>query len=463
MAEGACFRHSAEVCYFHLRQVSWLEGWQSLADRFTFPSIMLSGLTKRIPCSTVAGPRRYFTGFPFQALRPPEIRFTLYHNVRNAMPAIAHAEELLVGPEFHLVRNGRFLVMELLTPHRTLSTSSRNGGQSETLRFLVNHQSCEGTDHKERHTHISELGPEAYHDAACLEINLDPNAVAMMGTAANMNYAAVVQHSDAPLMVTAVVTAGVHGNAACAGDPAAWKETEKGWQKIAEPGGTINTMLLLNHSVTAGALARSVVTMTEAKSAALQRLAVRSLYSREFATGTGTDQYCVAAPLTNKPPLTSTSPHAKLGELIGTAVRDATMEALRWQNGLEPSTTRFLFHALNRFGIQEKTFLADIAPRLTERELDLLKKNFNSVVYEPKVAAAAFSIASVLDRIRYGTLPASAARDVFRQHAATLAASLSAKTDRWQEFFAQLSGADPENPAPALLHAIALGWSLKWR
>ena len=37
--------------------------------------------------------------------------------------------------------------------------------------------------------------------------------------------------------------------------------------------------------------------MTEGKSAALQRLAVPSCYSPDLATGTGTDQYCVAAPV----------------------------------------------------------------------------------------------------------------------------------------------------------------------
>ncbi len=36
-----------------------------------------------------------------------------------------------------------------------------------------------------------------------------------------------------------MVTAGVQGNAACAGDPAAWREGEQGWEKI---GGTINTI-----------------------------------------------------------------------------------------------------------------------------------------------------------------------------------------------------------------------------
>ena len=61
--------------------------------------------------------------------------------------------------------------------------------------------------------------------------------------------------------------------------------------------GTINTMLLINRPLTPAALARAVVTMTEGKSAALQRLAVPSKLHVDLATGTGTDQSCVAAPL----------------------------------------------------------------------------------------------------------------------------------------------------------------------
>jgi len=372
-------------------------------------------------------------------------------------------EELLATPEFRLSRNGRFLVAELLRPHRVISTSVCNGGQSEQVKYLVNHQSCEGTDHSERHDLISGLGQEAYHKVMCEEIGLEWRAVAGLGTAANMNYAAVMQRSDGPVTATAVVTAGVHGNAACAGDTASWRETEKGWEKVASVPGTINTILLVNHPLTEGALARAVITMTEAKSSALQRLAVRSLYSQDFATGTGTDQYCVAAPLEGGKPLTSTSPHAKLGELIGSAVRDATLEALRWQNGLETSSTRLIFHALGRYGITEASLLRDIAPILTERELELLKKNLNSVVYEPKVSAAAYAMAAVLDRIRCGTFPAALAREIFRQYAATMATSLTAEPDRWLQFYERLAGCDPENPAGAVVSAIAMGWSEKWR
>jgi adenosylcobinamide amidohydrolase len=378
------------------------------------------------------------------------------------MAIAPNLEELLVTPEYRLVRAGRFLVTELLTPHRVLSSSARNGGQTERVRYLVNHQSCEGADHRERHAQITGRGAENYHDSACAEIGLDPSEVAMMGTAANMNYAAVVQRNDGALLVTAVVTAGVHGNAACAGDPTTWRETDKGWEKIALVGGTINTELLINHSLTEAALARAVVTMTEAKTAALRELAVGSLYSKNLATGTGTDQFCIAAPLDAGKPLTSTSPHVKLGELIGIAVKDATLEALRWQNGLEPSTTRSLFHALGRYGVNEASFTASLAELLSGREMELLKKNFNSVIYEPKVAGVAFAIAAVLDRIRFGTLPASSARDIFRQQAATLASNLAAKPDRWTDFYAALAEADPDQPARGVAAAIALGWSSKW-
>jgi hypothetical protein len=41
-------------------------------------------------------------------------------------------------------RFGRFVVAELLVAHRVLSTSSVAGGQTESVRYLVNHQICEG-------------------------------------------------------------------------------------------------------------------------------------------------------------------------------------------------------------------------------------------------------------------------------------------------------------------------------
>ena len=85
---------------------------------------------------------------------------------------------------------------------------------------------------------------------------------------------------------------------------------------------------------------------TEAKSAALAELAVSSKSSSFLATGTGTDQIIIASPIaTQTPPLPSASGHLKLGELVGSAVRVALLEALSWQNRLQPSSAADLIYA----------------------------------------------------------------------------------------------------------------------
>jgi adenosylcobinamide amidohydrolase len=360
-------------------------------------------------------------------------------------------------------RSGRFVVAELLEPHRTITTSVKNGGQSEGVRYLVNHQSCEGAGHEARFHVITGLGQEAYHDHVCEELALLSSETAVMGTAANMNYVAISTEVDADVEISAVVTAGVQTNAVCAGDPAAWRETPEGLSKVAAIAGTINTMLIVSRAMVPPALARAIVTMTEGKSAALQRLAAPSCYSSDLATGTGTDQFCIAAPLAGDRPLTSASPHMKVGELIGLTVRRATGEALRWQNGLEASLTRGLFHSLGRYGLKESTFFDDIAPFLDGGDLELLKKNTKAAFFEPLVGAAGHALATVLDRVRHGTIPDSTARDAMIQQAATIAACLAARPDAWPTFRQQLHAAEGDDPKTLVLAAIALGWKAKWR
>jgi adenosylcobinamide amidohydrolase len=374
-----------------------------------------------------------------------------------------HWEVLSTTPSASIRRAGRFVVVDLQVPHRVLSTSVRNGGQTEHLRHLVNHQSCEGTGHEARARVIVEQGHDAYHDAVCGEIGISPTEAAVMGTAANMNYAAIAVERDEDVEVTAVVTAGVQTNATCAGDPAGWRETREGMVKVPVVAGTINTILLINEPVTPSALTRLVVTMTEGKSAALQSLAVPSCYSQDLATGTGTDQFCVATPLNDRMPLTSASPHMKFGEIVGLAVRRATREALRWQNGLEPSYTRGLFHALGRYGLKEQTVFDDLTGLLDPSDLELLRKNSKAAFYEPLVGAASHALAAVLDRVRHQTLPASVLPDAIIQQAATLAASLAAKPHQWAEFRTRLHANGQFEPKPLVLAAIALGWSEKWR
>jgi adenosylcobinamide amidohydrolase len=372
-------------------------------------------------------------------------------------------EQLVEDASFDLRRSGRFLIADLKGPHQVLSTSVRQGGQVDEVRHLLNHQSCEGAAHLDRHRTMTESGLESYHDRVCREVSLPANQTALMGTAANMNYVAVVREADEGLVVTAAVTAGVAGNATTAGEPATWRETEAGMQKLTPYAGTINTMLIVNQPMTPAVLARVAMTMTEGKSAALQRLAVPSKLHVDLATGTGTDQYCIAAPSSGGRPLTSASTHMKFGELVGLATRKATMEALRWQNGLEPSYTRGVFHALGRYGVREETLFDDIASLLTESDLELLKKNAKAAFFEPLVGASAHALATVCDRVRFGTIPDAVAADAMVQQAAAVAANLAAQVHRWAEFRTTLRPHANGDVKVLVLRALALGWSEKWR
>src|SRR5688572_20056209 len=96
-----------------------------------------------------------------------------------------HWEVLVERPSFVVRRSGRFLVGDLLVAHMVLTTSVRNGGAAEHVRHFLNHQSCEGSAHRERHRVIHDHGSEGYHDVVCREAAIAPDATAMMGTAAN--------------------------------------------------------------------------------------------------------------------------------------------------------------------------------------------------------------------------------------------------------------------------------------
>jgi adenosylcobinamide amidohydrolase len=375
---------------------------------------------------------------------------------------------------FSLARDGRFLSARLKGPHLSLTTSQVNGGERTDLAVLLNHQSCEGKGHMGRHHDLAVLDREAYHKAVCEEASLPPASTALLGTAANMQNAAVATRTFEEITVHACVTAGVQGNAGRAGDEARWHEGSEAWKPVQALGGTINTLLLFDWPLLPAALTRAVATMTEAKTAVLQELAVSSRYSPHGATGTGTDQFALAAPLdAARKPKTWTGKHSKLGEILALCVMDATREALRWQNGLEPSRTRHLGHALGRFGVTEETLREALRARLEPKDATLLADNFPGVLNEPQVAAAAYALASVMERALFAVLPPAAAAESLVNQAALMAAALAQKPQAFPLFRASLAhdaAADARNaavsPRPDLLplvsRALALGWASKW-
>jgi adenosylcobinamide amidohydrolase len=373
------------------------------------------------------------------------------------------------GLEIH--REDKIIFARFIQPHRVVSTCPVAGGLRDDMEVLYNHQSCEPAGHMHAGTHAAIRDPDGYRRMICQRHDLPEKASATLGTAANMHNACIETEGFRDLRVTAVCTAGVEANAGRAGDPAAYFETADGFEHLPScdppPGpGTINTMIFINHPLVPGALVRVVMTATEAKSAALQELAVNSRYSQSPATGTGTDQIAVAALQNDLPPLTSAGKHVKLGELIGTSVLRAIKAALALQNRLTPAGQCSAKIHLERFGINRSGMLETVCRYLGREQAALLRDNFIGIERDPVTVAAVAALAHLHDKLVWGILPATCRQEVMGAAAAQIACAVSGEYARMGPFRRELgAAADGERGADVAelaCRAIALGFSVKW-
>lgn len=374
----------------------------------------------------------------------------------------AQADLLKETPLYQVFRAGRFLWVLLQQPASVLSTCYVNGGFRNDIKWLVNHQSIEGQGHTDRCQWIAGLSQEGYHHSVCRELDFTIGHTSIMGTAAQMQYAILREAEFEGAGVCAIVTAGVTGNAGRAGDPATWHESNGAYVPVPAIPGTINIILLFNCHLSPAALARSIVTLTEAKSAALAELAIPSKYSSHLATGTGTDQFCIAAPQSGKETYTWTGKHTKLGQLIGETVLLSVKEALRWQNGLEPSLTRDLVHALGRHGCQEGALKNFIQQKTSETSAQFFFQNWKSIVHDPQVSGCAYALAAIEDRFHYQTLPQLTRNELLAGQCALLAASLAAKPQSIEFFRQSLLQASCKTLLDWVGTSLILGWEHKW-
>ncbi len=372
------------------------------------------------------------------------------------------------GLELH--REDRIIYARFLMPHRVISTCRAAGGVCEDLEYVYNHQSCEPAGHLSARVGQAWRDAEGYRRLVAAPHGLPPERCATLGTAANMHNACLVEESFRAHQVVAIATGGVEGNAGRVGDPASLYEADGEHEKIAPPdppaAGTINTMLFFSQELTPGALVRSIVTATEAKTAALQELNVNSLYSSGLATGTGTDQIAVACRLGGGQPLTGAGKHSKLGELIGRAVQRAIMGALALQNHLTPAGQCTASIHLARLGADRASLLARLQVHLEPEQAELLANNFLAVDRDPPTVAAVAALVHLWDKLTWGVLPASCGGEILAGQAAQVAVAVGGRGEDWHHYRRALAP-DPQDHSPEGLlnlacRALALGYAAKW-
>ncbi|MFO7971940.1 MAG: adenosylcobinamide amidohydrolase [Desulfobacterales bacterium] len=209
---------------------------------------------------------------------------------------------------------------------RPMSLVSTLEGERNGITSVGNHyasQPCWVIGHK---SDLSSLRKRVYQ-----VINKSEDTASFLFTGADMDNLVIKREKFRDLEVCALVTAGVTSNAVRI-------SRDKG--VFYEPG-TINIILLSNMKLTPRAMTRAIISATEAKTAALMDLDIRSSYSSLLhqATGTGTDNIIVVQGTGVE--IDNAGGHSKLGELIATAVYHAVREAIFKQNNITASRNIF--------------------------------------------------------------------------------------------------------------------------
>ena len=272
------------------------------------------------------------------------------------------------------------LIIDFKEPLCVVSTLE---GHRSGIESVGNHYyppPCWGIGHK--------LGLKKIREQIYKVIGKSEANASFLFTGADMDNLAIKRQRFREMEVYALVTAGVKSNAGR-------MSADKG--RFYEPG-TINIILLPNMKLTSRAMTRAIISATEAKTAALQDLDVRSKYSPLFhqATGTGTDNIIMVGGKGTL--INNTGGHSKMGELIARVVYEAVQEAIYKQNSIV--TQRNIFQRLKErkisvFGLINSIRLEDMDDRRK------LVRALEVILLEPKYASfiqASFALSDDYER-----------------------------------------------------------------
>lgn len=266
------------------------------------------------------------------------------------------------------VHHGNLMVL-LDEPRRVISSAVVNGGMVNA-RVILNHQVDKDFNHKD---------PEGYLMGVIERLGLKGVVVGLM-TAACVEKYGFSYHEGDGIAVSAIVTAGI-SNASTCGEPLATQGLS-----------TINTIVLVEASMSDSCMVEAVKTATEAKCRALAHLDVRSISSKELATGTTTDSIAIAE-LGGRVKFKYAGPGTKLGELIGRAVFEASVQALEKNEGIRAG--RSLLDRLRERGITLEDmvttglelFVPHPGVETKERASELLREELIELMSDVNVAS----------------------------------------------------------------------------
>lgn len=325
------------------------------------------------------------------------------------------------------------LLIEFSSPQRLLSTLE---GERSGITAAGNHYyppPSWGLGHA--------TGLDGLRQTVLAALGRQVNDTSLLFTGADMDHLAVVEKSHREMRVVALVTAGVHSNAMRMG------VDEGGFY---EPG-TINVVLMSNMRLSPRAMTRAIITATEAKSAALNDLDIRSTFTpRVAATGTGTDNVLVVEG--QGAGIDNSGGHTKMGELIAAAVYDGVRRAIAGQNGIVAH--RSIFARLKERRLALWTVAAS-APENCALDRAGLARALEELLLEPEYAGFLTQALAADDAYQAGR---DAGREAFAFWAEKVAADLaSGREVAWKAGQAGEEAPPLDLAFAALVNGICLG------
>lgn len=257
----------------------------------------------------------------------------------------------------------------------SVSSAIYNGGYRKASAVLNVHVP-ESYDQKLLHEQ-----PEQIILEAAKKLDLNPRLCVGMITAADVNEFSIKTASRDDITVNAIVTAG------CSLAETAGENIEA---SLTTPG-TINIIVVIDGNPTESCLLQSFITATEAKTAGLRELDVRSTYTGDLATGTITDSLTIIS-TNNGPEIKYGGPASKLGKLVGFCTREAVKEAILKNGNLKP--TRSVLKRL----YERKLQIEELIPQTSKvSPLEMTK--------EPLIALLLMMAANIDEQVKMGLIP----------------------------------------------------------
>lgn len=306
---------------------------------------------------------------------------------------------------------GDSMVVELSGNRTVVSSSNLNGGARRDLRYLFNYSYCHCKEV------VYKLEPDMSHfniiehyTEIAKNLGLPVEQTTGMGTAARIENSAFSLMEKHGVRVYTIATAGIDVNGGCAGDPAAYDEFTN--EDLVVPG-TVNIMLFIDAKMDDGALTRAMITATEAKTASLRELMASSNYSKELATGSGTDSVVVVGNNASSVTLYNSGKHVLLGEMIGKSVKSAVKEALSLQTGMSPKRQMSLLWQGKRYGITVKS-IKDICDSIADLQGEakvLSDDAIEEICKDANFATPLLALLHLCDQYRWGIVPLEALKE----------------------------------------------------